>query len=100
MVNSMQLGNAKVTLDKRANEDWYKFTLTLIVEIKQRLSEGTSVNVVVATNSQQYSMNLSDIVCVSSIQFEVDKLRAILEDDSPVAPLDSCPRYVIVASFR
>ena len=71
----------------------------LIVEMKQSLSDITSVNVVVATNSQLYSMNLSDIVCVSSIQLEVDELRAILEDDSPVAPHDSRPRYVIVASF-
>ena len=100
MVNSMQRENAKITIDKRVYENKYVFTVVLIVNTKQRLSECTVVNVGVLTKPHSHSWNLSDIVCVSAIEFEMHELRSILEDNSPVVPLDPRPGHVVVASFR
>ena len=100
MVNSMQVDKVKFTIDKRVYENKYVFTVVLIVNTKQRLSECTVVNVSVLTKPHSHSWNLSDIVCVSAIEFEMHELRSILEDNSPVVPLDPRPGHVIVASFR
>ena len=100
MVNMMQGNAAKITIDKRVYENKYVFTVVLIVKTKQRLSECTVVNVSELTKPHSHSWNLSDIVCVSAIEFEMHELRSILEDNSPVVPLDPRPGHVVVASFR
>ena len=97
MVNSMQRENAKITIDKRVNENMYVFT---VVKTTSGLSESTRVNVSVATKTHSHSKNLSDIVSVSAVEFQVHELGPVLEYDSPVVPLDPRPNHVIVAPFR
>ena len=55
MVNSMQVDKAKFTIDKRVYENKYVFTVVLIVNTKQRLSECTVVNVSVLTKPHSHS---------------------------------------------
>ena len=100
MVNSMQRENAKITIDKRVNENMYVFTVKLIVKTTRGLSESTRVNVSVMTKTHSHSKNLSDIVSVSAVEFQVHELGPVLEYDSPVVPLDPRPSHVIVAPFR
>ena len=97
MVNSMQRENAKITIDKRVNENMYVFT---VVKTTSRLSESTRVNVSVVTKTHSHSKNLSDIVSVSAVEFQMHKLGPILEHDSPIVPLDPRPSHVIVTPFR
>ena len=97
MVNSMQRENAKITIDKRVNENMYVFT---VVKTTSRLSESTRVNVSVATKTHSHSKNLSDIVSVSAVEFQMHKLGPILEHDSPIVPLDPRPSHVVVTPFR
>ena len=100
MVNSMQRENAKITIDKRVNENMYVFTVELIVKMTNGLSESTRVNVSVVTKTHSHSRNLSDIVSVSAVEFQMHKLGPILEHDSPIVPLDPRPSHVIVTPFR
>ena len=97
MVNSMQRENAKITIDKRVNENMYVFT---VVKTTSRLSESTRVNVSVVTITHSHSKNLSDIVSVSAVEFQMHKLGPILEHDSPIVPLDPRPSHVVVTPFR
>ena len=97
MVNSMQGNNAKITIDKRVNENMYVFT---VVKTTSRLSESTRVNVSVMTKTHSHSKNLSDIVSVSAVEFQMHKLGPILEHDSPIVPLDPRPSHVVVTPFR
>ena len=97
MVNSMQRENAKITIDKRVNENMYVFT---VVKTTSRLSESTRVNVSVMTKTHSHSKNLSDIVSVSAVEFQMHKLGPILEHDSPIVPLDPRPSHVVVTPFR
>ena len=97
MVNSMQRENAKITIDKRVNENMYVFT---VVKTTSGLSESTRVNVSVVTKTHSHSKNLSDIVSVSAVEFQMHKLGPILEHDSPIVPLDPRPSHVVVTPFR
>ena len=100
MVNSMQRENAKITIDKRVNENMYVFTVELIVKTTNGLSESTRVNVGVVTKTHSHSRNLSDIVSVSAVEFQVHELGPVLEHDSPIVPLDPRPSHVVVTPFR